>query len=593
VRFTVRRRERQCAGERYTSLAGRGRGRGCPEEALRTYHKPLLIPVLGALMLTACATGTTNQATDITASAATLRGTIIPDGDSGRWRFEYKRASATTMSMTAWVNVSSDVGSTTVSTRVSDLQAATRYAFRLCGEETTGTRPTNAPDRLPYSCAEPKEFTTTANDQCSSAAGPASNQGCTPPPSAARDFPRLMMTHYLVGSLAEAQRLARWDWVVASGQVRDVTPQYLDDVKAANPNLKITSNVSGIEDNSSENDPRYCSSPNAYVTGFSDQWWLKNADGSFANLYGSGRKIINPTEWAPLVNGKRWNEHLARWLSDCYTQGGVLSDGVFLDMTNDTSLFNEWPGWTITRSDRVPNIDMNRNGVRDVAEWGEAETNNRWGAAMRDLMSKVRAAIGPDKLAVTNSGNGSSFYPWGNGQSYEHGSSPANGVFNDSMIRMMQKWDANHYGSQYSTMQSQAGSAGAQTNYHYFRHNLAATLMTNSYFSHGCGAPCNYADFWWYDEYSVDPATAKATGDASKKGYLGQPTGPAVRLSNGVWRRDFDNGIALANNTSSTQTVSLGGTFRRIQGTQDPSVNNGASVSSQTLAPQDGIILLR
>ena len=238
---------------------------------------------------------------------------------------------------------------------------------------------------------------------------------------------------------------------------------------------------------------------------------------------------------------------------------------------------------------------MNRNGVRDIAEWGADEVDRRWGAALRDLMAKTRAAVGPNAIVGSNSGNGTSFHPSANGQMYEHGNSPSNGVFNDSLIQMMRQWDANHYGEQWSVMSSQTGSntSGAQTNYRYMRHNLAATLMTNSYFGHGCGAPCNYDSQWWYDEYSVDTVTGLPTSNATRKGYLGQPTGPATKLGNGLWRRDFDNGIVLANNTSSSISYALGGTFRRIRGTQDPAVNNGQSVSSVTLPAQDGLILLR
>jgi len=60
-----------------------------------------------------------------------------------------------------------------------------------------------------------------------------------------------------------------------------------------------------------------------------------------------------------------------------------------------------------------------------------------------------------------------------------------------------------------------------------------------------------------------------------------------------VFRRDFQNGIVVANATPYAQSISLGGTFQRIKGTQDPSTNNGATVSSLTLQPWDAAILLR
>jgi hypothetical protein len=60
-----------------------------------------------------------------------------------------------------------------------------------------------------------------------------------------------------------------------------------------------------------------------------------------------------------------------------------------------------------------------------------------------------------------------------------------------------------------------------------------------------------------------------------------------------VFRRDFERGIVIANATPEARTVSLGGTFQRISGTQDPTINNGQSVTSVTLAPYDGILLIR
>jgi hypothetical protein len=342
------------------------------------------------------------------------------------------------------------------------------------------------------------------------------------------------------------------------------------------PNIKVTPYVNGTEDNGYQGQPAHVSPTNA-ASGFSDQWWLRNADGSYSNYQHSpGRKMINPTQFTPVVNGKRWNDHLAQWLAAYYKQ-----DGVFVDMVSDPSC-NCWPGWRLV--DRVPNVDLDRNGVRDVAEHGAQWVENTWGAAVRDMMAKIRAAIGPGKILVGNNGIG--FNQWANGLSLEHGSS---GNTDNNALGLFQGWIGNHFGTHYAALQSN----GSQTNYRLMRHNLVAAMMVDAYFSYSDGAGGNYTTLWWYDEYSVDLATGRATGDALKKGYLGQASGPAVKMANGVWRRDFANGIALVNNSNSTQTVPLGGTFRRIRGTQDPTINNGATTTSATLPPQDALILLR
>jgi hypothetical protein len=398
----------------------------------------------------------------------------------------------------------------------------------------------------------------------------------TTPPArtfASRPFPRLMMTHYRIADQADANRLARWDWVVV-GESDPGTVALTSSLRTVNPNIKVTPYVDGTEDNGYRFSTTHVS-PTAYASGFSDDWWLKNYDGSYANYpHSPGRRMLNPTQFAAVVNGKQWNDHLAHWI-------GTYShhDGVLVDMVSDSSV-NAWPRWKLT--DRVPNVDLDRNGVRDISEHGTDWVNQQWGAGVRDLMSKVRAAIGSDQLLVGNNGIG--FNGWANGLSMEAGNTDNN------ELNLFQGWIDNHFGTHYTTQQTQGGT---QTNYRLMRHNLAAAMMADAYFNYSDGAAGNYTTLWWYDEYSIDVATGRPTGDASKKGYLGQATGPAVQLADDVWRRDFEHGIALVNNSSSTQTVSLGGTFRRILGTQDPTVNSGASVSTASLPPWDAVILLR
>ena len=60
-----------------------------------------------------------------------------------------------------------------------------------------------------------------------------------------------------------------------------------------------------------------------------------------------------------------------------------------------------------------------------------------------------------------------------------------------------------------------------------------------------------------------------------------------------VFRRDFDNGVALANATARARTIQVGTGFRRIDGIQDRTVNNGQAVTAVTLQPYDGILLVR
>lgn len=70
-----------------------------------------------------------------------------------------------------------------------------------------------------------------------------------------------------------------------------------------------------------------------------------------------------------------------------------------------------------------------------------------------------------------------------------------------------------------------------------------------------------------------------------------------VRLQKGtrqnVYLRPFDGGMAIVNLNTVPVTVALGSTYRRIKGTQVPSVNSGVYASAVTVPAQDGLVLLR
>jgi hypothetical protein len=80
--------------------------------------------------------------------------------------------------------------------------------------------------------------------------------------------------------------------------------------------------------------------------------------------------------------------------------------------------------------------------------------------------------------------------------------------------------------------------------------------------------------------------------------YFGQDL-PAVWLddislqagASGVYRRDFEHGIALINTLDESKAVDLGGTFRHIRGEQDSTVNTGALATDITLPAKDAIIM--
>jgi len=137
------------------------------------------------------------------------------------------------------------------------------------------------------------------------------------------------------------------------------------------------------------------------------------------------------------------------------------------------------------------------------------------------------------------------------------------------------------------------------TDYQLVRYSLGLTLMRNGWAVYAISStgfdvldPSNLSNYPVFDEFwGGSLNTAGYLGNASNTAQGAEQSSP---WQQGVWRRDFENGIALVNpNTNGTQTVQLGGTFYHLNGSQVPSINNGAAVTSVTIAAGDGVILLR
>ncbi len=124
---------------------------------------------------------------------------------------------------------------------------------------------------------------------------------------------------------------------------------------------------------------------------------------------------------------------------------------------------------------------------------------------------------------------------------------------------------------------------GDPTNYQAFRYGLTSSLMDNGYYSFTDQSK-GYDGVVSFDEYNVN---------------LGAPISvpQSAAWQGGVYRRDFENGIALVNpkgnNSGKPVTVTLEKSYAKFNGSQDHTTNDGSTVSSVTLQPSDGIILLR
>ena len=120
---------------------------------------------------------------------------------------------------------------------------------------------------------------------------------------------------------------------------------------------------------------------------------------------------------------------------------------------------------------------------------------------------------------------------------------------------------------------------GDPTDYRFFRYAYASCLLDDGYFCF-TAKDKEYSNVTWFDEFDFKLGAA-----------VTQP--PAGPWQSGVWRRDFERGIALVNPTKEAVTVTLDPGFCRLKGKQDPATNDGSPATSRLLPARDGIILYR
>jgi hypothetical protein len=120
---------------------------------------------------------------------------------------------------------------------------------------------------------------------------------------------------------------------------------------------------------------------------------------------------------------------------------------------------------------------------------------------------------------------------------------------------------------------------GAIDDYRAMRYGLTSALMDDGYFSY---SDLNSGTTWGksYDELNVDLGRA-----------IDPP--PTVAYQDQVYLRRFEHGLAVVNSSKDTAAVvDMPMGYRRITGTQAPTVNTGEAVTTLTIAPRDGYVLV-
>jgi hypothetical protein len=295
-------------------------------------------------------------------------------------------------------------------------------------------------------------------------------------------------------------------------------------------------------------------------------WWLLNAAKrkvQYTREFGPTWEV-NVSTWAPQdANGERWPAWIAERNYKVFFRDIPELDIMFLDNVQNPRVAADW---NLDGADEPLNSPavLAANYAGHVAEW------NR----VRQLLPRV--------LLVGNTDNDLGNPEWKgrlDGGLLE-------GIMGEIWsIETRAGWPAAMARYRAVMQNTRAPKIvgfnvhGSPVDYRFFRYAYTSCLLDDGYFSFSDKAVM-YSSVPWFDEYDFK---------------LGQAVSgpPAAAWSQGVWRRDFQNGVVLVNPAIVSTTVTVGSGLRRLAGTQDPAVNDGAVASQVTLGPKDGIVLRR
>jgi hypothetical protein len=323
----------------------------------------------------------------------------------------------------------------------------------------------------------------------------------------------------------------------------------------------------------------------------SERWWLYPTGTSgtpVTSSYSVDLWLVNNTRFCPTDSG---GDNWIEWHAKLMYQQNVIGEPGNAANTNVDGFFLD----NTFKSFRV-NADYNRDGTQDsalssvTALWqreGLADTfdylrtlwpSMKWvGGNIADLpdgnsaISDIAPLNGKMDVGVSEALIGESFsvYTWGG--------------FTE-MLRWMRFNEDLLIGDK---AQICGAKLTSETAYREARFAMCSFMV-------GCDGYLQlYVDYasnryTWFDEYDNAGASME---------YLGAWTDARQTApnQNGVYRRRAANGAVYVNPTSSAQNVTAYRNLRRINGTQDPAVNSGATIANGatiSIPAFDGLVLL-
>lgn len=370
-----------------------------------------------------------------------------------------------------------------------------------------------------------------------------------------------LLANYYLGTLPgdadSIAKLSRVNLLILSPEQAVTNRVIIDKIKQQNPRLIILAYLSAKSYH--ENWKQFPASALFNDFTVQDSWWLRDT---------KGRVVSNWPGLKSLAMTEAESDYLIEFARQRVLPLGVW-DGILWDEVYDGIA-------TVNGGD----IDLDGDGQRDDPKWA----NEEWVRRINYLLAKSRRELGL-KYFITNGSSLESMQGLINGRMYENFPTPweAGGNWSEMMTRLERNKPLNLQPGMY-VFNSTTNNTGRRADYRRMRFGLLSSLLSDDvYYSFDYGDQ-NHSQVWWYDEYDA---------------RLGAPSGAAQSLFNqtrfqeGVWRRDFEHGIALLNATNESQAVDLGGEYEKIIGRQDPAVNDGKIIDQVTLGARDGLILFK
>jgi hypothetical protein len=338
-------------------------------------------------------------------------------------------------------------------------------------------------------------------------------------------------------------------------------------IKALNPNIKLAlyTNIMELEPGVGASGSPYSPIYNAAVSG---NYFLRTTwpGGSITDADGNAQEGLNQTVAAYQHWRATWsaaNEYATNW------------DALYLD-----------------------NVFQQPRVSADYAQSGSSQTPSAAGQNWRDgyatYVPLLRAALPGGVLVFGNVAD------WANGsingfnQLLDSGS--MEGIIGQSWSYESTSWVSmmNYYAKVMQNIRAPGFSIfmqdGSPSDYQAMRYGLCSCLLDNAYYYHSNNGSYDTVELYNEFGFNLGPATA-GPGNPTNGTFS---SGALAAWQNGVWRRDFANGIALVNpKGNGPRTVTLETFFKHLTGTQAPTVNNGQTVTTITLQDRDGVVMSR